>query len=63
MYTVARNRVGVHDAPGGQLRFQMLRGSMSASEARAIQNNLNKQQMIFLNPSIPTPSPPFFPNY
>ena len=48
MYTVEGNRVGVHDAPGGQLRFEMLNGRMTPDETRAIQRNLNEQQKLFL---------------
>ncbi len=53
MYTVERNRVGVHDAPNGQLRFMMLKGSMSRTEASSIQRNLNASQALFLKPKEP----------
>jgi RHS repeat-associated protein len=45
MYTVEGNRIGVHDAPGGQLRFEMIEGRMTRTEAAAIQRNLNAEQL------------------
>ena len=47
MYTVEGNRVGVHDSPGGVMRFEMVKGKMTPSEARAIEKNLNEAQNRF----------------
>ena len=46
-YTVEGARVGVHDAPGGQLRFEMISGAMTKEEASTIQSNLNREQRLF----------------
>jgi RHS repeat-associated protein len=46
-YTVEGSRVGVHDAPGGQLRFQMIKGVMTTEEMQEIQKNLNIEQELF----------------
>jgi RHS repeat-associated protein len=43
-YTVAGDRIGVHDAPDGQVRFEMTQGVMTEEEARQMQTNLNIQQ-------------------
>jgi RHS repeat-associated protein len=48
-YTVAGNRVGVHDSPGGILRFEMVRGTMTPAEQKSIQQNLNRAQQVFQN--------------
>jgi hypothetical protein len=47
MFTVEGSRLGVHDAPNGQLRFQMIRGKLGRSEQRAIQRNLDREQQLF----------------
>jgi RHS repeat-associated protein len=47
MYTVEGNRVGVHDSPDRVMRFEMVNGKMTPSEARAIQKNLNEAQKRF----------------
>lgn len=47
MYTVEGNRVGVHDSPGGVMRFEMVSGKMTGSEANAIQRNLDEAQKRF----------------
>ena len=46
-YTVESNRVGVHDAPNGQLRFQMIKGVMTPAEMKTMQQNLNTEQVLF----------------
>jgi RHS repeat-associated protein len=46
-YTVEGSRVGVHDAPDGQLRFQMIKGAMTPTEMTKIQENLNTEQALF----------------
>jgi RHS repeat-associated protein len=46
-YTVEGRRVGVHDAPDGQLRFQMIKGVMTPKEMAKIQENLNTEQALF----------------
>jgi RHS repeat-associated protein len=46
-YTVEGKRVGVHDAPGGQLRFQMIKGVMTPTEMKDVQRNLNREQELF----------------
>jgi RHS repeat-associated protein len=43
-YTIAGDRIGVHDAPDGQVRFEMTQGAMTEEEAQRIQANLNIQQ-------------------
>ncbi len=50
MFTVEGNRIGVHDAPGGHLRFVMTKGAMTEREAQQMQKNLDRQQLIFLKP-------------
>lgn len=50
MYTVEGDRVGVHDAPGGHLRFKMTSGVMTKEEAEKIDENLQKQQRKFQSP-------------
>jgi hypothetical protein len=46
-YAVEGKRVGVHDALGGQLRFQMIKGVMTTTEMQQIQMNLNVEQGRF----------------
>lgn len=46
-YTVEGSRVGVHDAPNGQLRFQMVKGVMTPDEMIKMQQNLNREQVLF----------------
>ena len=46
-YTVEGNRVGVHDAPNGQIRFEMVQGTMTRAEQREIQRNLDREQRTF----------------
>lgn len=48
-YTVEGNRVGVHDSPGGRLRFEMIRGTMTPTEQKQIQQNLDRAQQVFQN--------------
>jgi RHS repeat-associated protein len=47
MYTVEGGRVGVHDAPNGQMRFVMIQGTMSKSEKKEMQRNLDREQRTF----------------
>ena len=55
MFTVEGRRIGVHDAPGGQLRFKMIAGTLRKDEQKAIQDNLNSEQMLYnqLHPKAP----------
>jgi hypothetical protein len=46
-YTVEGTRVGVHDSPGGLLRFEMLSGTMTSEEAKSMQQNLDRAQEVF----------------
>jgi hypothetical protein len=46
-YTVEGQRVGLHDAPGGQLRFLMINGVMTPTEMIDMQRNLNREQELF----------------
>jgi hypothetical protein len=46
-YTVEGSRVGVHDAPNGQLRFLMIKGVMTPTEMIKMQTNLNIEQALF----------------
>jgi RHS repeat-associated protein len=46
-YTVEGNRVGVHDAPNGQMRFEMVQGTMTKGEKKEIQKNLDREQRTF----------------
>jgi hypothetical protein len=50
MYTVEHSRIGVHDAPQGHLRFEMIRGHMTRREATQTQRNLDSEQEIFQHP-------------
>jgi hypothetical protein len=50
MYTVAGNRLGVHDAPGGHLGFTMTHGAMTGPEAQQTLTNLNNEQRLFERP-------------
>ena len=50
-------REGVHEIENGRVQFRMIRGSMSDSEQKAIQSNLNQAQTIFNPPPPPPPQP------
>jgi RHS repeat-associated protein len=43
-YTIDGDRIGVHDAPGGHVRFEMIEGVMTEAEMEQMQANLDMQQ-------------------
>jgi RHS repeat-associated protein len=47
---VSERRVGVREIVNGQLQHRMLIGTLSLAERRAIQRNINNEQLLFYRP-------------